>query len=308
MEGSQADMRLPQKRKKSFLDIIQPYLFLIPVYALMLTFKYIPFFNAVIKSFYKWNGGNVNQFIGFKNYTDLFGNKQFAISLKNSLIICLANVAIGLTLPLLAAELLYAIRSNRVQYITRTLLTFPMVVPSVVIILLWKWILAGDTGVLNSVLETIGLGALKSPWLGSSKTARFSVILVGFPWVSGLNFLLYYGALQGTPRELLEAATIDGANIVQRFFRVDIPLLLSQIKLVTTLAIINGIQVFETIFILTSGGPGTATMVPSILLYNSAFSFKKYGYSSAIGVVMFIIIMIITVINQKILKNTESAE
>ena len=308
MENFHSDLRLPLKRKKSFSELIKPYLFLIPVYALMLIFKYIPFFNAIIKSFYKWNGGNVNQFIGLKNYQDLFGNKQFSISLRNSLIICFANVAIGLTLPLIAAELLYAVKSSRVQYITRTLLTFPMVVPGVVIILLWKWILAGDTGVLNNILETIGLGSLSNPWLGSSKTALFSVILVGFPWVSGLNFLLYYGALQGTQRELLEAATIDGANIVQRFFRIDIPLLLSQIKLVITLAIINGIQVFETIFILTSGGPGTATMVPSILLYNSAFSFKKYGYSSAVGVVMFVIIMAITVINQRFLRNTESAE
>lgn len=293
---------------RSILLKLKPYLFLLPIYLLMMIFKYIPFFNAIVKSFYKWNGGNVNVYIGVKNYSDILKSKQFWISLTNCLKICLANIGIGLTTPLLAAELLYAVRSNKKQYIIRTLLTFPMVVPNVIVILLWKWILAGDTGVLNSILRSIGLETLTSPWLGSSKTALFSVILVGFPWVSGLNFLLYYGALQSIPHEILEAATIDGANKVQRFFRVDIPLLASQIKLIITLALINGVQVFETIFILTSGGPGTATMVPSILLYDSAFSFKKYGYSSAVGVIMFVLIMLITVFNQRFLKDTESGE
>lgn len=296
------------RRKKSFSEIIRPYLFLIPIYALMVTFKYIPFFVAIIESFFKWNGSNVNEFIGLKNYIDIFQSKQFGIAVLNCVKVCLANILIGITMPLLAAELLYAVRSKRAQYFLRTVITFPMVVPGVVVILLWKWILAGDTGVLNSFLEAVGFGALARPWLGSSDTALFSIILIGFPWVSGLNFLLFYGALQSTPGELFEAATIDGANIVQRFFRVDLPMLASQMKLVVTLSIINGVQVFEKIYILTKGGPGTATLVPSVMLYDSAFNFKKYGYSSAIGVVMFVLIMIVTVVNQKLLKNTETMD
>lgn len=296
------------KSKKSFGRVIRPYLFLLPIFTLMIIFKYIPFVNAIITSFYKWNGGNVREFIGLKNYTDLFQDKQFWISLFNCLKICVANLAIALTMPLLAAELLYAFRSKRAQYYLRTLMTFPMVVPGVVVILLWKWILSGDTGVLNTVLTNIGLENLVTPWLGSSKTALFSIILIGFPWVSGLNFLLYYGALQAIPGELLEAAKIDGANIFQRFFRIDLPMLASQTKLIITLCLINSLQVFETIFILTKGGPGTSTMVPSIMLYESAFSFKKYGYSSAIGVVMFVIILVVSAFNQKFLKNTETMD
>ncbi len=297
-----------QRSKKSFGRIIRPYLFLLPIFSLMIIFKYIPFFNAIITSFYKWNGGNVREFIGLKNYVDLFLDKQFWISLFNCLKICVANLAIALTMPLLAAELLYAFRSKKAQYYLRTLMTFPMVVPGVVVILLWKWILSGDTGVLNTVLTNIGLENLVTPWLGSSKTALFSIILIGFPWVSGLNFLLYYGALQAIPGELLEAAKIDGANIFQRFFKIDLPMLASQTKLIITLCLINSLQVFETIFILTKGGPGTTTMVPSIMLYESAFSFKKYGYSSAIGIVMFIIILIVSAFNQKFLKNTETMD
>lgn len=296
------------RHKRPFIQIIRPYLFLLPIYVLMITFKYIPFFNAIVESFFKWNGANVNEFIGLKNYIDLFHSKQFGIAIMNCCKVCLANIVIGITMPLLAAELLYAVKSKKAQYVLRTVLTFPMVVPGVVTILLWKWILAGDTGVLNSFLSTIGLDFLARPWLGSSDTALFSIILIGFPWVSGLNFLLYYGALQSTPGELFEAATIDGANVMQRFFRVDLPMLASQMKLVITLALINGVQVFESIYILTKGGPGTATLVPSVMLYDTAFNFHKYGYSSAIGVVMFILIMIVTVINQKFLKNTETMD
>ena len=296
------------KSKKNFGRVIRPYLFLLPIFTLMIIFKYIPFVNAIVTSFYKWNGGNVREFIGLKNYIDLFQDKQFWIALFNCVKICVANLVIALTMPLLAAELLYAFRSKKAQYYLRTLMTFPMVVPGVVVILLWKWILSGDTGVLNTVLTNIGLENLVTPWLGSSKTALFSIILIGFPWVSGLNFLLYYGALQAIPGELLEAAKIDGANIFQRFFRIDLPMLASQTKLIITLCLINSLQVFETIFILTKGGPGTSTMVPSIMLYESAFSFKKYGYSSAIGVVMFVIILIVSAFNQKFLKNTETMD
>ena len=294
--------------KKSAIEILRPYLFLIPIYVLMVTFKYIPFFNAIIESFFKWNGSNVNEFIGMQNYVDLFHNKQFGIALINCGKVCLANIIIGITMPLLAAELLYAVKSKKAQYILRTVLTFPMVVPGVVNILLWKWILSGDTGVLNTILSSIGLETLTRPWLGTTSTALMAIIMIGFPWVSGLNFLLYYGALQSTPGELFEAATIDGANIFQRFFRVDLPMLASQMKLVITLAIINGVQVFEAIYILTRGGPGTATLVPSIMLYDTAFSFHKYGYSSAIGIIMFVLIMIVTVINQKFLKSTETMD
>ena len=104
------------KSKKSLGRVLRPYLFLLPIFTLMIIFKYIPFVNAIITSFYKWNGGNVREFIGLKNYTDLIQDKQFWISLANCVKICVANLAIALTMPLLAAELLYAFRSQKAQY------------------------------------------------------------------------------------------------------------------------------------------------------------------------------------------------
>lgn len=299
------------KGKKSAWQYAKPYLFLLPIYLLMVTFKYIPFGMAIEKSFFNWNGSNVNQFVGIANYIQAFQDPSFLASLRNVGVVAIAYIIIVLTVPLLAAELLYAVRSRRKQYMIRTAFTFPMVVPGVVVILLWKWILAGDTGVFNSILHAVGLEGLAMPWLGSTKTALGAIIAIGFPWLGsaslgGLQFLLYYGALQGTSRDMFEAAEIDGANILQRFFRIDLPMLASQMKLTVTLAIINAVQVFDSVYILTKGGPGTSSITPSVVLYEQGFTYKKMGYSSAIGVIMFAIIMVLTVINQKMMKNTEN--
>lgn len=301
------------RKKRTPWQYIKPYLFLLPIYLLMITFKYIPFGIAIEKSFFNWNGANINQFIGFDNYIQALKDPTFMIGLKNVGVISIAYIVIVLTMPLLAAELLYAVHSRKKQYIIRTAFTFPMVVPTVVIILLWKWILAGDNGVLNNILTNVGLESLTAPWLGSTKTALGSIIAIGFPWLGsaslgGLQFLLYYGALQGTSQDMFEAAEIDGANILQRFFKIDVPMLASQMKLTVTLAIINAVQVFDSVYILTKGGPGTETITPSVVLYEQGFTYKKMGYSSAIGVIMFAIIMVLTIINQMMMKNTEKMD
>ena len=276
--GLQRDNAAAMK-KKSLFRMVKPYLFLLPIYLLMVTFKYIPFGMAIIKSFFNWNGANVNLFVGLDNYIAAFRD----------------------------------IKSTKKQYVVRTAFTFPMVVPSVVIILLWKWILAGDTGVLNNILTSVGLGNLAKPWLGDSRTALGSIIAIGFPWLGsaslgGLQFFLYFGALQNISKDMFEATEIYGANIFQRFIKIDLPMLASQMKLTVTLAIINAVQVFDTVYILTKGGPGTATITPSVVLYEQGFTYRKMGYASAIGVIMFAIIMVLTVINQKLMKNTESMD
>ena len=170
-------------KKKITLRTIKPYLFLIPIFSLLIIFKYIPFGMAIEKSFFNWNGANMNEFIGFQNFVEAFQDKIFLESIKKAFVVMVVQVLIVITVPLITAELLYAVKSTRAQYVVRTAFTFPMVVPSVVIILLWKWILNGDTGVLNAFLKGIGLSSLAQPWLGSAKTALGSILAVGFPWL-----------------------------------------------------------------------------------------------------------------------------
>ena len=300
-------------KKKITLRTIKPYLFLIPIFSLLIIFKYIPFGMAIEKSFFNWNGANMNEFIGFQNFVEAFQDKIFLESIKKAFVVMVVQVLIVITVPLITAELLYAVKSTRAQYVVRTAFTFPMVVPSVVIILLWKWILNGDTGVLNAFLKGIGLSSLAQPWLGSAKTTLGSILAVGFPWLGmvslgGMPFLLYFGALQSIPRDLFEAADLDGVNLFQRIRCIDLPMLASQIKLMVTLAIINSLQIFDVVFILTKGGPGTSTMVPAVYMYEQGFSYRRMGYCSALGTILFLLIMLLTVFNNKFLKNTETMD
>ena len=300
-------------KKKITLRTIKPYLFLIPIFSLLIIFKYIPFGMAIEKSFFNWNGANMNEFIGFQNFEEAFQDKIFLESIKKAFVVMVVQVLIVITVPLITAELLYAVKSTRAQYVVRTAFTFPMVVPSVVIILLWKWILNGDTGVLNAFLKGIGLSSLAQLWVGSAKTALGSILAVGFPWLGmvslgGMPFLLYFGALQSIPRDLFEAADLDGVNLFQRIRCIDLPMLASQIKLMVTLAIINSLQIFDVVFILTKGGPGTSTMVPAVYMYEQGFSYRRMGYCSALGTILFLLIMLLTVFNNKFLKNTETMD
>ena len=223
------------------------------------------------------------------------------------------QVLIVITIPLLTAELLYAVRSKKMQYFTRTAITFTMVVPTVVVILMWKWLLNGDTGVINTFLRDIGLSGLAKPWLGSAQTALGSVLAVGFPWLGmvslgGMPFLLYFGALQSIPTDLFEAADLDGVTLFQRIRMIDLPMIASQIKLMVTLAIINSLQIFDMVYILTKGGPGTSTMVPAVYMYEQGFSYRRMGYCSALGTILFVLIMLLTLFNNKFLKNTETMD
>ena len=301
------------KKNKNTLRKVKPYLFLIPVFALLIIFKYIPFGMAIWKSFFNWNGGNMNQFIGLKNFTEAFRDKIFLESIRKAFVVMVVQVGIVITIPLLTAELLYAVKSKKAQYVVRTLFTFPMVVPTVVVILLWKWILNGDTGVLNTFLNSVGLNSLAMPWLGSTRTALGAVLAVGFPWLGmvslgGMPFLLYFGALQSISGDLFEAAELDGVTLLQRIRMIDLPMIASQIKLMITLAIINSLQIFDSVFILTTGGPGTSTMVPAVYMYEQGFSYRRMGYCSALGTILFLLIMMFTIFNNKFLKNTETMD
>ena len=189
-------------KKKITLRTIKPYLFLIPIFSLLIIFKYIPFGMAIEKSFFNWNGANMNEFIGFQNFVEAFQDKIFLESIKKAFVVMVVQVLIVITVPLITAELLYAVKSTRAQYVVRTAFTFPMVVPSVVIILLWKWILNGDTGVLNAFLKGIGLSSLAHAvaWKREDSTGFhfgcwFSLVGDGFPGRNAFPALLWSAAV-----------------------------------------------------------------------------------------------------------------
>jgi raffinose/stachyose/melibiose transport system permease protein len=284
------------------------YYFLVPIFSFLLLFKYEPFVVAVVKSFYDWNGANINEFIGFGNYSRLFQDEAFYKSLGNIGILTIGGLIANLTLPLLAAVLVFHVAHKKMANWLRLLFIIPLVVPGIVVIRIWMWIYAGQDGILNNFLRIIGLETWTHSWLGEQGTALWALVFFNFPWIGGVFFLVYLAGLMAISQELIEAGRIDGMNRRQRFWMLELPLIRSQIKLVILLTVIKEIQNFELPLIFTDGGPGDATITPALHLYHRAFSYNELGYASAIGVIIFLIILLLTIMNTKFLRSTDKID
>ncbi|QJD84985.1 carbohydrate ABC transporter permease [Cohnella herbarum] len=295
------------KRKKRVMTHLKAYLFLVPIFISMGLFKYIPFFNAIIKSFYEWNGANIDNFIGMNNYVRLFQDESFHISLKNIALFTGSFIVINLTLPLFAAVTISHMVSKRVQNLYKTLFLVPMVVPYIIIFLLWRWIYMGD-GAINQFLTVVGLEQLTQTWLGDSDLALWSIVFVNFPWIGGIYFLIFLAGMITISPELYEVGRIDGISKWQRFWRIELPLIKNQIRLVVVLAFINQFQSFENVLVLTNGGPGFSTLTPALYLYKQGFEYNELGYASAIGVVVFVILVTVTLLFNRFIKPTDKLD
>jgi len=283
------------------------YLLLLPTFALLGIFNYFPAGSAIYHSFFNWNGANVEVFNGFENFTTLFTNPDFLVSIVNVLKITVISILISVSFPLLAALLIYRMHVDKAAYFYKVLYVIPMVVPSVVIFLIWKFIYSPTDGILNTLLTTVGLSGLIHTWLGDYNTALYSVLFVGFPWVSGFQTLIFLAGLQNISVSVTEAAILDGTGPVQRFFSIELPLIASQIKLIVILAIINSVQGFVNILLMTNGGPGKSTMVPGLYLYRNAMQYGKMGYACSIGTFLFVVILTLTYLNLKYMKSNNDS-
>lgn len=146
---------------------------------------------------------------------------------------------------------------------------------------------------------------MQQPWLGSPKTSLYAVTFMGFPWVGGVTVLIYLAGLQGISDEIIDSSLVDGCSGLRRLFSIDIPLILGQFKLIIVLAVIGGLQGWVAVFVMTAGGPGTASMVPGLWMYNNAFLWNKMGYASAIGMFLFVLILSVTILNIKFVRTGE---
>ncbi|MDG0808150.1 carbohydrate ABC transporter permease [Cohnella rhizosphaerae] len=156
---------------------------------------------------------------------------------------------------------------------------------------------------LNMLLGALGLESWQRVWLGESQTTAIgSLLMKGFPWISGIGFLIYLAGFQSLDESFRESARMDGASGWKVFWRIDLPLILPQLKLTTILVLIGGIQQYGDQYILTKGGPGYDTTVPGLFLFNNAFNYGKLGIGSAAGVTLFLIIALFTVLNLRFMK------
>jgi len=299
--------RLSFKKAKEVRRSAALYYLLLPTLALLVIFNFYPAVSIFKHAFYHYDIGGVKEFIGLGNFAAILRDENFFLSVKNMFKFMGFSLATSLTIPLIVAGLIFHLRSERARYLMRVLFVVPMVVPAVVLYLIWLYIYQ-DSGIIALFFEMIGLGDLGKGLLTNPKTARLAVMFVGFPFVYGVNLLIYYAGLMNIPQSLHDAARVDGAGNVKTFLRIDIPMVVGQFKLLLILGIINGLQMFQNILVMTRGGPGFETMVPGMYMFRFAFAFNRMGYACAIGVVLFIVIFTITLVNAKLIRSSAEHE
>lgn len=282
-------------RRRTSIVVIA--LMLAPTLVLLALFNYYPAVLGLSRAFTRWETGEDPQWIGLGNFVAMWHDEFLRLSLRNLLILLIASVLKTLTMPLLVAELLMSLRSPRWQYVLRTAFILPMVVPGMVTMLLWSFIYDGSVGLLNQVLEAMGMGALTRSWLGESGTALWAIIGIGFPWAGGLALLIYLAGLNQISGDVWDSCQVDGVSGWKRVWYVDLPLLLPQVRLLVILTLIGVLQDFGSILILTGGGPGLATHVPALHMYFQAFRFGHLGYAAAIGLTLFVAIFVLSLLN-----------
>lgn len=278
-----------------------PYVFIAPNLALFSVFVFFPLVYAAYISVHEWSLIDTPAFIGARNYTRLMNDTLFWQSLRNTVVYSLATVPTSLALGLAVA-----IGLNR-ELATRTLLRslyfLPVVVSSVATAVIAAWLFNDNYGVINELLKRAGAGPVA--WLSTPRWALPSIILTTL-WVRvGFNMVVYLAALQSIWPSYYEAARIDGATRWQIFRHVTWPLLRPTTFLLLILNVIHSFQVFDLIFVMTGGGPGFSTTMIVQYIYQQAFAASEMGYASAMGLVLFVLILLFTLVQWRINRRRE---
>lgn len=260
------------------------WLFLAPAIGLIGVFTIVPFAQAILLSFQSWDGVSPDTpWVGLQNYEFVSGDPIFWASMRNVLFFGVVGFFLGNGIALAMAVAVNGIVRGRTFF--RTVFYLPGVLSVVVVGLLFSFILAPGSGVLNRLLEIVGLGTLQQNWLGDSAVALPTVaaVFIWFHW--GFGFLLFLAGLQDVPKELYEAAELDGATRWIKFRYITWPQLAPVTSIVSLLTLLAALQIFGTVQVLTNGGPGYHTMVPTLAIYNEAFVNWRYGSAAAMSVI-----------------------
>lgn len=296
------------------------YFFVVPALVMIGVFAYFPAASAVFHSFFNWQGGAAKQFLGAGNFQRAWNDRVLWESFGTVSILILFNVF--KTIPSIAmAVLIHRVRSDRWQYIYRVLLVVPMIVPHLVTLFIWKFFFDPNLGVLNRVLDLLGLKRVlvfidgifgwntfvaDAPigWLSQPELILPSLFIWGFPWIGTVGVLIYLAGLQSISPDIYEAADLDGVGPFGKFLHIELPLILTQVRVTLILLVIATLQGYGLMLLLLgdTGGPGGRGMVPGLWMYNRAFIAGEFGYACAIGLILFVFISVLTWINHKYVR------
>jgi len=318
--GISEAMSLPLSRKKALREW-RLYFFIGPSLVLVATFAYFPALSAAYHSLFDWSGGDAQQWVGLDNFRRAWHDQVLWDSFRT------VSVLIGFNLfkmipSILMAVLIHRLTSDRWQYAYRALLVVPMIVPGLVTLFIWKFFFDPNLGVLNRVLDFTGLkhglvwldqhvfhwnvffANVPPGWLSQPGLVLPSLFLWGFPWLGTVGVLIYLAGLQSISTDVYEAAELDGVGPIGKFFHIELPLILTQVRLNLILLVIATLQGYglQLLLLGESGGPGGRGMVPGLWMYNRAFIAGEFGYACAVGMILFAFILILTLVNHRFVR------
>ena len=287
--------------KRRFTEAVGFAWLTLPAVLLVIAFVIVPFVMSLTYSFTKWNGlDKIPTFIGLTNFANLLKDtdmmKTLGFTFKYAAFVVVFTNIIALFLAILLDS------GVKGQKVLRTALFLPYIISLIVVGFVWKFLLSkGSTSLFDLThLKVFGLS-----WLGDAKLAFIAVTVVSVWQAIGFYIVIYIAGLQTVPRDVIEAATIDGAGRLRRFFNVTLPLIMASVTICVFYSITNALKAFDVVFVLTEGGPGTATTSVALNIYQTAFVYSRFGYGTAQSVVLFLFILVITVLQLTLFKSRE---
>ena len=291
-----------QLQKKSLfskiLTAMRPYLMVAPAMAVFGVFILYPIFYMIYLSFFDWNLIGEMKYIGLENYTDMLSDKDFWQVLGNSVYYMVMVVIFQMILSLLLAA--YLNRNTRVNRILQSSAFTPYITSMVSVAFIWMWLMDSDYGLLNYLLSLIGLGPVG--WLSDPKVAMNSLVLVSVWKGLGYNTIIIISAMQSVPGYLYEAAALDKTPRWKAFWKITLPMISPTLFFLALMNIIAALKVFETVNIMTQGGPMNSTNTLVYNIYQYGFDYFKIGYASALGVALMVVIGFFTLIYFRVLS------
>lgn len=281
--------------KLNFLVKIKPFkalLFILPAFIFYVLFLVIPIIKTAQFSLFEWDGASpVMKFVGLGNYNRLLHDEIFWSALGHNLF----WIAFTVTVPVFTGLLLaILIRSDGIKgaLIFRVTYFMPTIVSLVAVGIVWNWIYHPSFGILNTLLQSIGLDRLAMDWLGNENTVMPALVAAGSWTYYGFCMVIFMAALQGLDKSYYEVAKLEGASVVQTFFLITVPLLKSTITLLVLNSLIGSFKVFDIIYLMTKGGPYHSSEVISTYMFDSAFRLNEVGYGAAISISLALIIAV----------------
>lgn len=275
-------------------ELVLSLLVILPAFAIFTAFTYIPLLSTLVYSLTDWNGFSKSfHFVGILNFINVFKDGDVLLSFWNTFYFAMISLAIGTIVQLSLALLLFgAIKGKN---IFRALFYLPCVISQLIISMTWQSFFQ-YTGIINEFLKIYGLYFLVIDWLGNPSTVKNVLAFINVWQWAGYGMVIFLAGLYSIPGDIYESAMIDGANSIKKFFYITLPLLMPSITVMAFLGTTGALKIFDMPYVLTGGGPMNASLTLSMSIYNAAFSYQKFGYSSSIGLTFFILIAVITVL------------